>query len=322
MKKIIFLVIILATFGIVNGQDVHKIIKGDTLWDISGKYYGDNFKWPLIWKYNTYINNPDLIFPNDKILIPFLSSDVETLNLQDSKTIKIGKGASSFSNTSDKQFIEPKKNNYRYLGDFETVLEKIPVNVVISTEGGKYYVSDGDILRISVDDNNTFSKGEKIAFMNFISKVEKGYMFKVSGYGTIERVEKNNAIVNIDNSYDSLGKGYFAIKAPSNKIQLPKGFVEVKGSTSGRIVFTTDSMSISGVGYRVVIDKGLRDGLKAGDILEIVKIFKEEGFTREEKIAEAQVIVSTSNYSTAEVKQGTYEITVGDIARLIKVSWY
>lgn len=322
MKRIIFLVIISATFGIVNGQDVHKIIKGDTLWDISGKYYGDNFKWPLIWKYNTYINNPDLIFPNDRILIPLLSSDGDTLSLQNSNTIKIGKGESSFSNTSYKQFIEPKKSTYRYLSDFETVLEKIPANVVISTEGGKYYVSDGNILRISVDDNNTFSKGEKIAFVNFISKVEKGYMFKVSGYGTVEKVEKNNVIVNIDKAYDSLGKGYFAIKALPDKIQLPKGFVEVNNSTSGRVIFTTDSMSISGEGYRIMIDKGLRDGLKAGDIVEIVKIFKEEDFTREEKIAEAQIIVSTSNYSTAEVKKGTYEIAVGDTARLIKVSSY
>lgn len=321
MKKIFLTIVCFVMVSAGYGQDIHKIVKGDTLWDISGKYYGDSFKWPIIWKYNTYINNPDLIFPNDNILIPLLSSNGETLSIKKADEIKIGKGKNDIKNSGDSQFVEPKKPLYKYLSDFETVLENIPPNRVIATEGAKFYVSDNDILRVSVDDNNTFAVGEKIAFMNFISKVDKGYMFKVSGYGVVEKVEKNNVIVTVSKAYDSLSKGFYAIKAPSDKIELPKGFVEVKNSTSGKIIFMTDAMSISGDGYRVMINKGLKDGVKTGDIVEIVKIIIEEGFTREEKIAEAQIIVSTTNYSTAEVKQGIYEIAVGDTARLTKVSY-
>lgn len=42
----------------------HSVIKGDTLWGISGSQdiYGDNFQWPLIFKANRdQIQDPDII---------------------------------------------------------------------------------------------------------------------------------------------------------------------------------------------------------------------------------------------------------------------
>jgi len=46
----------------------YKVAKGDTLWDISKKLFGDPFYWPNIWKINgEQIPNPDLIFP-DQVL--------------------------------------------------------------------------------------------------------------------------------------------------------------------------------------------------------------------------------------------------------------
>ncbi|RMF85565.1 MAG: LysM peptidoglycan-binding domain-containing protein, partial [Nitrospinota bacterium] len=42
---------------------LHVVTKGDTLWDLSGRYLGDPRRWPEIWKQNRYITNPDLIYP-------------------------------------------------------------------------------------------------------------------------------------------------------------------------------------------------------------------------------------------------------------------
>jgi hypothetical protein len=44
----------------------YTVVKGDTLWDISGSsaIYGDNFQWPLLFKTNRdQIQDPDLIYP-------------------------------------------------------------------------------------------------------------------------------------------------------------------------------------------------------------------------------------------------------------------
>jgi len=46
--------------------------KGDTLWDISKRFYNDAFLWPRLWQQNQYITNPHQISPGDRIrLYPY-----------------------------------------------------------------------------------------------------------------------------------------------------------------------------------------------------------------------------------------------------------
>jgi len=46
---------------------VHTVQKGDTLWDICEKYYGDEDLWPKLWEMNPFITNPHLLKPGDVI---------------------------------------------------------------------------------------------------------------------------------------------------------------------------------------------------------------------------------------------------------------
>lgn len=48
----------------------HTVVKGDTLWDISGEYMKAPYLWPEVWKLNPGIKDPDLIFPGEKIVLP------------------------------------------------------------------------------------------------------------------------------------------------------------------------------------------------------------------------------------------------------------
>lgn len=52
-------------------ERTHIIKKGDTLWDISGEYLKNPFLWPNIWEKNKYIKNPDLIYPDHRLIIPY-----------------------------------------------------------------------------------------------------------------------------------------------------------------------------------------------------------------------------------------------------------
>jgi len=50
----------------------YLVKKGDTLWDISKRFYNDAFLWPRLWQQNQYITNPHQISPGDRIrLYPY-----------------------------------------------------------------------------------------------------------------------------------------------------------------------------------------------------------------------------------------------------------
>ncbi len=59
--------------SVAPANSTHIIIQGDTLWDIANSALRDPFLWPLIWKENPSITNPDLIYPGDRLTIPSLA---------------------------------------------------------------------------------------------------------------------------------------------------------------------------------------------------------------------------------------------------------
>ncbi|MFO7751393.1 MAG: LysM domain-containing protein [Desulfobacteraceae bacterium] len=83
VNKIFLLIAVLTVFGSAmtafaeakpgNGKDdaffYYTIQKGDTLWDLSWKFYNSSWAWPGLWSINDRLSNPHWLYPGNQIKI-------------------------------------------------------------------------------------------------------------------------------------------------------------------------------------------------------------------------------------------------------------
>jgi len=70
---------------------IHTVIRHDTLWWISDKWYKDPVLWPSIYEINkSEIRDPDLIYPGQKFDIPALTGSVGNLSPEDKSLLSQG----------------------------------------------------------------------------------------------------------------------------------------------------------------------------------------------------------------------------------------
>jgi len=159
IRRLIYLTFVaLLLTGIAMAQDVslrsdhpeeYVVVKGDTLWDISGRFLDKPWQWPAIWYANPQIENPHLIYPGDVISLVYVDGTPQ-LRLRRGDTVKL----SPSIRVSDREAIKAVP--------FESIAPFIRNLRVLSPEefeGLPYIVANEDARLTATNTDQTYGRG-------------------------------------------------------------------------------------------------------------------------------------------------------------------
>jgi hypothetical protein len=72
-----------------DAPTTYTVKQGDTLWDISGIYLDQPWRWPELWQMNPQVDNPHLIYPGDVLTLTFDSQGRPRLALSSKKAMRL-----------------------------------------------------------------------------------------------------------------------------------------------------------------------------------------------------------------------------------------
>lgn len=256
-----------------NAPDRYVVIRGDTLWGISGRFLKDPWRWPELFELNKdQIKNPHRIYPGDVIVLDrqagrarLVSSQTTTLTPR----VRVEAREAEAIPSIPADAIEPFLSQPLVI-DQET-LDAAPR--IVATEENRMVVGAGSRAYARGIDERTselwqvFRPGEPLIDPD--SKEPLGYQAVYLGEARVLRPGEV-AIVEIlkSNQEMYIGDRMFAAPKPSFTSYVPHAPGK---SIQGRIISAYGGLAEIGTNSIVTLNRGSRDGLEVGNVLAVYR---------------------------------------------------
>ncbi len=275
--------------------DHYTVVKGDTLWDISGRFLEKPWLWPEVWQVNPQIQNPHLIYPGDVVSLIYVDGKPRLVfgragvdKLSPRVRAEPLEGAIP---TIPLALIQPFLTRGRVVSAAELdaagyVLEHAGEHI-ITGKGDRVYARHlpGEAtprVRYGVyqpgDAYTDPDTGEHLGYEAlFIADAEvsrSGDPATLKLTSSTREVNRGDRVLVAD---DQVYEPYFQPRAPEQPV-------------TGRIIAVMDGVSQIGQHQVVVLNRGTRDGLVPGHVLAI----DQAGATVKDVYAKSAVSASQS----------------------------
>lgn len=279
-----------------NAPDSHIVVKGDTLWDISAKFFKDPWQWPQIWGLNkNTIKDPHWIYPGDVVHLDRASG-----------TLHIGKikkaEETAEADKSDSVKISPQVH---VQNNAHNAISSIPTSA-IEPFLSRPLIIEKDLLThapaiVGTHEKRVLLGSGDIAYANGLSK-DHGVLWQIYRPGKTLLDPDNKEVLGYEAVY--LGDAEIEKFADISTLKITKALKEInKGDRliqassefagsyiprvpdsqiAARVISIYMGVSQAGQHSIVTLNKGLRDGLENGHVLALYRkgdVVKERGET-------------------------------------------
>jgi len=282
----------------------HTVVRGDTLWDISGKFLKKPWLWPQLWDINPDIQNPHLIYPGDVIALDYSNGEPQFVVSRNGQQLNGQQlnGQASGSNGIDSRALaqsRPTGTDYERRSPrirAETLEDAIPTipgdaiqqfllypRVVTAevTERAPYIVGNGEDRLISAAGHQIYARGRlnpnqrsygiyrrSEVLRDPVSNEILGYEVDHVGNARLLQLGDPSTLVITDNKMETLS-GDLLLEDSSQEIvhSYTPRMPQMNGE--GRIISLTNAIAQSGRNQIVVLNIGQRSGIQVGDVMAV-----------------------------------------------------
>lgn len=278
----------------------YTVIRGDTLWDIAGRFLRQPWRWPDIWYVNPQVANPHLIYPGDRLELVYLNGKPRLrLGGRGHRTVKLSPGIRSSAwdgaiPTIPVDAIAPFLSRPYVLGEGEA--EAAPYIVAFADD----HVLGGAGLRAYV--RSLDAVGDKYHVIRPGEPYRDGDTGEVLGHeavyiGAVESTRSGDPATVFFNSSQLesvIGDRLLPVGNERPWSHFTPG--RPNGRVNGSIISVLNGVSQIGQYNVVVIDRGAREGLQPGHVLRIDR--------RGEKIRDVITPVSADTVTLPDEEAG------------------
>jgi hypothetical protein len=264
-----------------NAPERYTVVRGDTLWDISGKYLKSPWRWPELWRMNKEdIRNPHLIYPGQVLVLTYDADGNPRLCIE---------GQPCGGNARDVK-LEPKI----YIDPQRKAIPSIPYDVirpylarplvmdqsriealprVVSAENDRIALGAGDKIYVAGINGNgpsiwhIYRQGDKLREPG--SREILGYEAVYTGSGRL-LAEGNPATLQITRSPIEIFRGDRLVPEVEPEIiayvpHMPESEIR------GRVLTLYGAAGYAGRHSVISFSRGARDGVEVGHVFNLLR---------------------------------------------------
>ena len=265
-------------------QDKYIVKKGDTLWDISGRFLTKPWLWPRLWNMNKQIKNPHWIYPGDRLRLTWVNGQPRlVLDQSDAREgkrlIKLTPKVRIEENRSPVSTVELSEISQflraDMVADMNTDLEHASY-VLGENNDSSIFMSQGQTIHVrGKPDLNTHYGVYHVGNTYKDNQTGENLGRQLELVGVVQPKEagdNNITAVEVVSSFSEIRRGDRLLPMLTES-SIDAFFIPQAGNLPKAAHIIDIPMKSTYVGKydTVIIDKGARENLKPGDVFGIVR---------------------------------------------------